>query len=151
MSVSDADNFRQVDDHLSTAGVLAEKQIRELAGEGYQAVINLLPEDSPYAVTGEREMIEAQGVAYTYIPVDFAAPTASDYREFVSAMEADADSKLIVHCAANYRVSAFYAIYAANRLGWTRDRAYGFIADIWDLGEHPVWEAFVAEMLENNG
>lgn len=150
MPVSDAYNFRQIDDHLSTAGVLAERQIKELAGEGYQAVINLLPADSPYAIAGERDMIEAQGIAYTHIPVDFSAPTASDYRTFVSAMEAGTDNKLMAHCAANYRVSAFYAIYAAEHRGWTRDQVYAFIADLWNLKEHPVWEAFVAEMIEDN-
>lgn len=148
MAVCDAYNFRQVDERLSTSGVISEQQLGELASEGYQSVINLLPEDSQYAVAGEREIVANQGINYTYIPVDFAAPCESDYQKFVAAMGAEADKKLMVHCAANYRVSAFYAIYAGEHLGWSPQHAWDFIGATWNIEEHPVWEAFVAEMLK---
>ena len=148
MPVSDAYHFRAVNDRLSTSGVISDSQLAELAAEGYQAVINLLPEDSQYAVAGEREIVTGQGLDYTYIPVDFAAPTEDDYRQFVAAMQAKADRKLMVHCAANYRVSAFYAIYAHENLDWSEQQAREFIAATWNLDEHPVWAAFVHQMLE---
>ena len=149
MAVSDAYNFRQIDDRLSTAGVLGETQLHELAAEGYQAVINLLPEDSPYAIAAERGIVESQGLGYAYIPVDFAQPTDSDYRKFATAMQAAADKKLMVHCAANYRVSAFYAIYAVEHLDWSPGHAWDFIGATWNIEEHPVWEAFVANYLRD--
>ena len=147
MAVSDAYNFRRVNERLATSGVVSEEQLAELAPEGYQAVINLLPEESQYAVPRERAIVEEQGLSYTGIPVDFAAPTEADYRQFVAAMRATAGKQLLVHCAANYRVSAFYAIYAVEQLGWSSGHAYDFIGGTWNLEEHPVWEAFVADML----
>jgi protein tyrosine phosphatase (PTP) superfamily phosphohydrolase (DUF442 family) len=148
MAVSDAYNFREIDGRLSTAGVLDETQLAELAAEGYQTVINLLPEDSPYAIAAERGIVESQGLGYAYIPVDFAAPKDSDYREFVAAMQAAADKKLMVHCAANYRVSAFYAMYAVEHLDWSPGHAWDFIGATWNIEEHPEWEAFVAKNLQ---
>ncbi len=147
MAVSDAYNFREVHEQLSTAGVVSEQQLADLKAEGYQAVINLLPTDSPYAIDGEADIVTDQGIDYTNIEVDFAAPTASDFDQFVTAMQANGERKLLLHCAANYRVTAFYAIYAVKHLGWSRQQAYDFIGGTWDLTEKPVWEAFVAEML----
>lgn len=147
MSVSDAFNFRQADELVSTAGLLGEDQLRMLGPEGYEAVVNLLPHDSEYAVAGETGLVEAQGIAYIYIPVDFSAPRESDYRQFSDALSSLAGRKLLVHCAANYRVSAFYALYAHERLGWPESRARDFIASVWNLDEHPVWETFVSQML----
>lgn len=148
MSVSDAYNFREINPQLSTAGVISAEQLTELGTEGYEAVINLLPKDSPYAVPGEAETVTGQGIDYTYIPVDFAAPTAEDFEQFVSAMQANGERKLMVHCAANYRVSAFYGIYGVKHLGWSVEQAYEFIAAIFDLSEKPVWKRFVADMLD---
>ena len=148
MAVSDAYNFRQVNERLATAGVISEQQLSELSTEGYRAVINLLPEDSPYAVAGERAIVEGQGLAYTHIPVDFAAPTEADFQAFCQAMGTNADVRLMVHCAANYRVSAFYALYAVERLGWSPEQAREFIAATWNLEEQPVWQAFVEDHLK---
>ncbi len=147
MSVDQAYNYRSIHPQLSTAGVLSPEQLEELGAEGYQAVINLLPHDSPYAIAGETEIVTGQGLAYTYIPVDFAAPAPEDFAQFEAAMQANGERKLMVHCAANYRVSAFYAIYAVRQLGWSQPQARAFIAATWNLAEHPVWEAFVADLL----
>lgn len=147
MPVCDAYNFKPVNARLSTSGLLSPEQLGELSREGYRAVISLLPADSQWAVPDEPAIISAQGLAYSYIPVDFEAPSRDDYRAFVSAMEAHTDAKLLVHCAANYRVTAFFGVYAVKALGWSESDARAFIADIWNLEEYPVWQQFVDELL----
>jgi len=144
MSVDQAYNFRKVSDSISTAGVLNEEQLCALQREGYTAVINLLPESSDYAVQGEKALVLCQGLAYRQIPVDFSAPREEDYRAFEAAMRELQGARLMIHCAANYRVSAFYAIYARRNLGWSAAQAGEFIAAIWDPRDHPPWEAFIA-------
>ncbi len=146
MSVDQAYNFRKVSDSISTAGVLGEEQLRALQPEGYTAVINLLPEDSEYAIKGEKDMVLAQGLRYTHIPVDFSAPRESDYRAFENALRELQGSRLMIHCAANFRVSAFYAIYARRNLGWSAEQAQTFIAAIWNPSEHAPWDAFIANL-----
>jgi len=148
MSVAKAYNFRQATESISTSGILSEQQLELLSEEGYSAVINLLPEESEYAVRREKDIIEAQGLAYHYIPVDFAAPSVSDYQAFAKALADLSGRKLLLHCAANYRVSAFYAINAYLNNEVSSAQAYEFIAAVWNLDEYPVWQKFVATMLE---
>lgn len=150
MGVEQAYNFRKVSESISTAGVLGEEQLDALQREGYTAVINLLPEDSEYAISGERDRVMRQGLTYMHIPVDFNAPKNSDYSAFETAMRELQGSKLMIHCAANFRVSAFYAIYARRNLGWSSGQAEAFIAAIWNPGEHPPWDAFIAGLTQDH-
>jgi protein tyrosine phosphatase (PTP) superfamily phosphohydrolase (DUF442 family) len=147
MSVNQAYNYKKVSDSISTAGVISEEQLQQLGDEGYEALINLLPPDNEYAIKNEASIVSEQGIAYECIPVEFSSPQNSEYQTFAEQMLALSDKKIMVHCAANYRVSAFYSIYAFRNLGWTESQVYEWIASIWTLSEHPVWEQFVAEML----
>ena len=147
MSIDQAFNFRRVSDTIGTAGLLSEDQLGALKQEGYESVINLLPDDSEYAIKGEKELIERQGLIYTHIPVDFSAPQTSDYRAFETAMNGLCGKKLIIHCAANYRVSAFYGIYAHHYHDWSVVRANEFIASVWNPGEHEPWAAFISSLM----
>ncbi len=147
MSVSEAYNFKTVTDELHTAGLLGESQLACLQAEGYSSVVNLLPDDSEYAISNERQIVESQGLGYYYIPVDFSAPSNSDFLAFTNTMTKLPSGKKLLHCAANYRVSAFFAIYAYRRLGWSEAEARTFIASVWDLPEHPVWDNFVSQMI----
>ncbi len=147
MSVDKAYNFRGIDDLVSTSGSLTEDQLRLLKPEGYEAVINLLPADSDYAIANEPAIVREQGIAYESIPVDFAAPTEANYRDFAARFKALSGKKVMLHCAANYRVSAFYAIFAHEHLGWSIDEARAHIASIWSIEDYPVWETFIESLL----
>ncbi|TDG12597.1 hypothetical protein E2F43_13475 [Seongchinamella unica] len=147
MSVDEAYNFKKIDDHVSTAGLLNEGQLALLKAEGYEALINLLPDESEYAVEKEPAIVKAQGIAYEYIPVDFSAPKAADYQQFESRLKELSGKKVMLHCAANYRVSAFFAIFACKHLGWSEDRAREHINSIWQIEKYPAWAAFVDAML----
>lgn len=151
MSVDQAYNFRKVSDSISTAGVLSEEQLGALQPEGYTAVISLLPEDSEYAIKGEKDMVLRQGLSYTCIPVDFSAPRESDYYAFEQSMRELPGARLMIHCAANYRVSAFYAIYSRRNLGWTAEQAQTFISAIWNPSEHAPWADFIAGLVPREG
>jgi hypothetical protein len=50
---------------------------------------------------------------------------------------------VFVHCAANYRVSAFVSIYGELRLGWTPAEAEAHARRLWSPNE--VWLAFLRE------
>jgi len=143
--VEDGVNFRRVDDRLTTSGLLSPEQLGALGHEGYDAIVNLLPDDSEWAVPDEADIVRAQGVDYVYIPVDFAAPTRTDLERFVAAMDERAGRTVHVHCAANYRVSAFCSLYALRRGRWTVEEADAFVRDVWDPAEHPAWSAFIAD------
>lgn len=151
MSVDQAYNFRTIDEAVSTSGLLSEEQLSELRASGYEALINLLPHDSQYAIRNEEDIVIEQGVDYLYIPVDFSAPTEQDYSEFVKAMKSCQEKKILIHCAANYRVSAFYAMYAYEYLGWSASKAREHIESIWRPEENPPWNQFISGVIPSNG
>jgi len=138
-------NFRRIDERLTTSGLVPPDALAELGRDGVDAVIDLLPATVEHAVAGEDEMVRAQAIDYVAIPVDFDAPTRADFDAFVRAMDEHAGQRVHVHCAANYRVSAFYALYAERSGHWTRERADAFVADLWSPAEHAPWAEFMAD------
>ncbi len=48
--------------------------------------------------------------------------------------------------AANFRATAFYALYALKHLGWPEAEAGQFRASIWRGSDYPVWEKFISAM-----
>ena len=145
MSIDASYNFRRVSDRLTTSGIVPVEQLEELGDEGYQAVINLKPDIEAELGVDEGQVVRDQGIDYVYLPVDFDAPTHADFEAFAAAMDAHEGQKVHVHCAANYRVTAFYSLYAVERGRWTRDDATQFVRDVWDPSEFPAWQAFIAD------
>lgn len=135
-------NHVQVDERISTSGVVTAEVIEQIAREGYSGLINLLPDASPHALKDEAGQARAKALAYEHIPVDFAAPTRADYVEFERALDAfDPRQRVYVHCAANMRVSVFMAIYGVRRMGWSAERAALHVAEVWE--PNPVWRTFL--------
>jgi uncharacterized protein (TIGR01244 family) len=144
MGIEDSYNFRRIHQDLTTSGLVRAEQLHDLRSEGYQAVVNLLPDDNERAVTDEARIVREQGLEYVHIPVDFAAPTHADLEAFTEALDARIGDKVHVHCAANYRVSAFYSLYALQKGLCTENEADALVRDVWDPADHPTWLAFIA-------
>ncbi len=87
---------------------------------------------------------------YHHIPVDWERPTAADFHSFEAAMEANGSKRLLIHCAANYRVTTFFALYALKHLGWSEGQADEFRDTIWRGSNYPIWEDFYADMKREN-
>jgi uncharacterized protein (TIGR01244 family) len=144
MSIESSLNFRRVSETVTTSGTVAREDLARLGTDGYDLVVNLMPDSSEYAVDGEATILADHGVGYVYIPVDFAAPNHEQLEAFATAMEANVGKTIHVHCAANYRVSAFYSLYAMRRGWWSVDQADEHLNGIWTQGEYPVWDRFIA-------
>jgi uncharacterized protein (TIGR01244 family) len=144
MSLESSLNFRQVSDTVTTSGTVPAEDLAELGAKGYDVVVNLMPDSSEYAIAGEAAIVAGQGVDYVYLPIDFAAPTHEQLEAFVAAMDDNAGKTIHVHCAANYRVSAFYSLYAMRRGWWSTEEADEHLRGIWTEGEYPAWNAFIA-------
>jgi uncharacterized protein (TIGR01244 family) len=148
MSIDEIYNAREVDDHLLTSGQPSEEQLRAAAAAGFETVANLAPHHAKNALPDEAGLVHALGMTYHHLPVVFANPTAGDFAAFEQVMaELPPDSRTLLHCAANFRVSAFYGLYAVKHLGWSVEQAEAFRASVWDATEYPVWEAFISQVL----
>lgn len=145
--IEDSYNFRMISDRLTTSGVVGADRLKALASQGYEVVVNLLPDSSEHAVSNEQDIVESQDVEYIYIPVDFRTPGRSDLTRFSEALDRLSDRKIHIHCAANYRVSAFYSLYAVSRGRWSTDQATDFIHSVWQPADYPGWTEFIDEIL----
>lgn len=139
-------NYRQVDEHLLTGGQPTEQQLRAAADEGVRAVINLAPHGARNAPEDEAGLVGALGMRYFHIPVPWDNPTERDFAAFEQAMRERGDAKTLIHCQANFRVTAFYSLYALKHLGWSLPQAEAFRASIWAGSDYPLWERFIHQM-----
>ena len=143
MAVADIKNFIAVSDDLGTAGQPSEAELREVADAGFSVVVNLGLLDPRYCLADEAGSVRRLGLEYHHIPVDFNAPQADDLRRFFDAMDAARNKKVFVHCAANYRVSAFIALYNEERRGWSSEDADAHIRKVWEPND--TWARFIAD------
>jgi protein tyrosine phosphatase (PTP) superfamily phosphohydrolase (DUF442 family) len=141
-SIEQIPNLRRVSDALGTSGQPNEAQLAAIAGEGFEAVINLaLHDDARYSLKDEAGTVAALGMDYVHIPVQWARPTRENLLAFYAAMERHRNRRVWVHCAANMRVTAFLGLYWATRLGQDRTSAFALMDGLWKPND--VWAAFI--------
>jgi hypothetical protein len=63
-------------------------------------------------------------------------------------MDANRARKMLVHCAANKRVTAFLGLYRVVRLGWAPGEAFALMHSVWE--PDPVWSRFIERVLEKH-
>lgn len=143
MSIENSYNFKKISSLITTSGVVGKERLESLSNESYKVVINLLPDDHKYAVPGEKEIVESQGIKYIHIPIDFESPKLEEFDHFTKEMERLGTRKMHIHCAANWRVTAFYGAYALLNGIWNKEQTNEFICAIWNPAEYPVWQNFL--------
>lgn len=142
----DARNFREIDGTLLTAGQPTEMQLADAASQGVQVVVNLALHDDPrYSLPDEAGCVRQLGMEYVHIPVQFKAPTEQNLLAFFAAMDGHKGEKTLVHCAANYRVTAFVGLYRVVREGWTFEKAFEPMRSVWEADD--IWKQFITTML----
>jgi CubicO group peptidase (beta-lactamase class C family)/protein tyrosine phosphatase (PTP) superfamily phosphohydrolase (DUF442 family) len=144
-------NLAILNDSLWSAGQPTRAQLADIAAQRIpNLVINLALPTSDNAIPDEADLVRSLGMDYIHIPVVWESPQPEDLLQFMDDMDSRSGSKIFVHCAMNYRASAFIALWRVLRQGWARDDAFAAQEKIWRLEEYPVWGAFVLEALTSN-
>jgi len=104
-------NYIKINELISTSGQPSVEQFETIANNDFEVVINLALHDASNAIENEDKIVTDLKMAYFHIPVDFDNPKPSDVRIFLNTLQALGANKVWVHCALNYRVSAFMYIY----------------------------------------
>ena len=138
-------NYLFLNEKLSSSGMPTAEQINTIAEAGVQTVVNLATSRSEGALTNEKDLVEARGMTYINIPVDWNSPTQQNLSEFMNVMDAYKDAKVLVHCQANYRATGFVTLYRILRLGWEKEDAFQDLLKIWDPKKYPIWEKFIRD------
>lgn len=146
--VQDILNFLQVNDNIASSGQPRASQFPSIAASGYSMVINLAMPNSPNALANEADLVTDLGMVYKAIPVPFDKPEAFHFEQFVQTMNAARDRKIWVHCALNYRVSAFLYLYFRKVLNTSEQIAKMVWLSNWEADE--TWKAFIAIQLASD-
>lgn len=146
IKVTDIYNFRPINNMLSTSGQPTEAQLRAAATEGYEVIINLALHDHPlYSLQDETGLVKGLGMVYVHIPVQFDDPREVELLMFFQAMDKHKNKKMLMHCAANMRVTAFLGLYRLIRQDKTESEAFAPMKSVWEPDE--IWAAFISRML----
>jgi protein tyrosine phosphatase (PTP) superfamily phosphohydrolase (DUF442 family) len=143
-------NFLALSDTLFTGGMPKADQLSDAAQRGVQMVINLAPHSVPDALPNEEELVNSLGMRYINIPVIWTTPTTDGLDRFMAIMEENKDKKILVHCQANFRATAFVALYRILRHGSEPREAIEDMHKIWDAEDYPLWKMFIEENLKRS-
>lgn len=151
MSIEEIYNYLKVNDELVLGGQPREEQLQAAAEQGFTAVINLATINPRYSLKDEAGSVQALGMNYYHIPVEWEHPTVADFEAFEKVFKGLTTTKTLVHCAANFRVTAFYSLYGMKNLGWSQEQADDFRSVIWKGTDNPVWEQFMEDVRDSWG
>lgn len=101
-------NFLPLTENLLSSGMPTAGQVSDIAAAGVQVVINLALPASERALADEDKLVESLGMTYINIPVEWERPAGQNLDDFMKVMKAHEESKILVHCQANYRATGFY-------------------------------------------
>ena len=136
-------NFHKVSDLIACAGQPKEGQLAGIAEDGYKVVINLGLADGSYALKDEAASIIKLGIIYHHIPVLFDAPQLEELKLFINLLNKYKKDRALVHCAANYRASAFVGLYLYYTGQVDETEMEDFVEQIWKPNQ--IWREFMEE------
>jgi protein tyrosine phosphatase (PTP) superfamily phosphohydrolase (DUF442 family) len=139
-------NFIQVNEQVATSGQPTISQLESAAGEGFQTIINLGLLGQDYSLKDEAGLVRSLGMDYYHIPVEWDNPKIENFIEFEKLLNSLSSRNILIHCAANFRASAFYALYALRNMDWSEAQAREFMLPVWQGSNYPVWEKFITQI-----
>lgn len=131
-------NYIKINDNISTAGQPKEAELEVLANDGFEVVINLALSSATNALENEDKIVSTLGMTYIHLPVDFEYPTKDDLKLFLTLLTSLEGKKVFVHCAKNYRVSAFMYVYHKYFLKTPFDEIDLSLLEEWKPS--PIWQ-----------
>jgi protein tyrosine phosphatase (PTP) superfamily phosphohydrolase (DUF442 family) len=144
MSIEDIAKYHRVSDDLGTSGQPTREQFADIAGAGFEAVINLALPSSDNAIADEGAIVTGLGMSFFHVPVDFKNPTLQDLRMFLALMKGLEGRKTWVHCVVNARVSAFCYHYLRHVRGLSEEESRAPMIGKWPPQMPDVWRDFLA-------
>lgn len=140
-------NYVKINELISTSGQPKIEELELIANEGFEVVINLAVPTTSNALENEDKIVSSLNMSYIHIPVDFENPKLSDLKLFLNILQALGANKVWIHCAKNYRVSAFMYVYHKYILHTPFEQIDLSIFDKWQPSL--VWQELMKVQLED--
>ncbi len=140
-------NYVKINELISTSGQPKIEELELIANEGFEVVVNLAMSTTSNALENEDKIVSSLNMSYIHIPVDFENPKLSDLKLFLNILQALGANKVWIHCAKNYRVSAFMYVYHKYILHTPFEQIDLSIFDKWQPSL--VWQELMKVQLED--
>ena len=136
----DIRKFLQVTPDFCTGAQPRPEHFAMLKSRGVKTVLNLRT-PGEHRAEEEKAAVEAAGMTYVNIPVNYRNPTNADVDAFLEVTDDPAMRPMFIHCTAAIRVGAFWLIRRVVRDGMSWDAA---VAEAKKVGlvEAPHLEEF---------
>lgn len=134
-------NYIKINELISTAGQPTLEQFKTIQENDFDVVINLALCSSTNAIENEDKIVSELGMTYIHIPVDFENPKLSDVKQFLNILQSLGSNKVFVHCAMNYRVTAFMYIFHKYILKTPFDNIDLSMFEEW--GPNEIWQSII--------
>jgi protein tyrosine phosphatase (PTP) superfamily phosphohydrolase (DUF442 family) len=140
-------NYVKINELISTSGQPKIEELELIANEGFEVIINLAMPTTSNALENEDKIVSSLNMSYIHIPVDFENPKISDLKLFLNILQALGANKVWIHCAKNYRVSAFMYVYHKYILHTPFEEIDLSIFDKWQPSL--IWQELMKVQLED--
>ena len=138
-------NFFPITETVGTAGQPTKAQFSDIKNANFSVVVNLNMPNSENALQEEEIIVSSLGMRYFHIPVPWDAPSVSHVKQFFEVMDTTeaVGDKVFVHCAANYRVSAFMYKYLTLRKNISPTEATSPVLKNWLPKMNEEWKSVI--------
>jgi protein tyrosine phosphatase (PTP) superfamily phosphohydrolase (DUF442 family) len=140
-------NHIKINELISTSGQLKIEEFELIANEGFEVVINLAVPTTSNSLENEDKIVSNLNMSYIHIPVSFENPKISDLKLFLNILQSLGANKVWIHCAKNYRVSAFIYVYHKYILHTPFEEIDLSIFDIWKPSL--IWQELMKVSIED--
>jgi len=147
-SISDLVNYREYSARFASAGQPTEAQLAAVRDAGFERIIYVAYSDQPRSLANEDRLVKGLGMEYVHIPVEWGAPTISDFYLFAAAMQSAPQKKTLLHCQVNYRASAFSFLYRVIYEDVPVAEAKADMNSVWTPNE--TWRDLIFAVLADN-
>lgn len=125
------ENYIYINESISTSGQPTKDQFKLIKENNFDVVINLALHNATNAIEDEVKVVTDLGMSYINIPVIFDEPEKEQLKQFINILKSFNNQKVWVHCAKNYRVTAFMYVFHKYILNTPIDEVDFSIFDEW--------------------
>ena len=131
--IENIDYFKKNDEKISTSEQPTENEIKLIAEDGFEVLINARPQSEMDEIFDEKKLAENLGMKYFLIETELGNPSMDELTKFLELMTKFEGKKIFLHCHKNKRASGLLAVYRVVKLGWEKDNAIKKVKEIWEM------------------
>lgn len=143
---------RKIDEQVTVGAQPSEAEIRELARQGFQSVINLRTtgeEGQPLPPEDEGLAVQDCGLHYAHIPISLRTLTTEQVDRFRDEMES-LPAPVYIHCKGGTRAAALLALHRATESGKSSEEALRGAERLGAPVEMPEYREFFCNYVEQH-